>query len=335
MSDHTPEFDDLPDLPDLDDVPELPDSVEEIPDLPDEAEMQVTEARERKKAAVATSPPAPRPKPRPAPAPKSPAAAPAPGPVPPLAEGERPPLRELDKAPKHLRTAAVIAVAGSLLPWMGHGGGLLTSVGAKVVALLGVYFWFQQVKHNWGPKLSGAFGKLAEIDLKPKPKEEDKPKRRSSSMQKPARAIEHPFPTALHLGSLVLILAACVGLPLMDKTEGMNVGIAMAELGLLAWAAYTWVHIYAYERWGNFNPIFPLMFLAMVLAGGARLAVGFGEGFGSLEAIATVLGGGLLAAGGVLAAWTIIEAMMQAKKEGDIKKQAAIEARKAARKTRR
>ena len=43
----------------------------------------------------------------------------------------------------------------------------------------------------------------------------------------------------------------------------------------------------------------------------------------------------VVGAGGGFAAFTIVEAMIQAKKEGDIKKAAAIEARKAARKTKR
>jgi hypothetical protein len=44
-----------------------------------------------------------------------------------------------------------------------------------------------------------------------------------------------------------------------------------------------------------------------------------------------ILGGGAVAAGGGLAAYTIAEAMMQAKKQGDRKKAEALEARKAAR----
>ena len=47
-----------------------------------------------------------------------------------------------------------------------------------------------------------------------------------------------------------------------------------------------------------------------------------------------MMGGGLVVGiGGGLAAYTIVEAMMQAKKSGDAKKAAAIEARRQARKS--
>jgi hypothetical protein len=45
-----------------------------------------------------------------------------------------------------------------------------------------------------------------------------------------------------------------------------------------------------------------------------------------------IVGGAVVGAGGGFAGWTIVEAMMQAKKEGDAKKADALEARRAARK---
>ena len=72
------------------------------------------------------------------------------------------------------------------------------------------------------------------------------------------------------------------------------------------------------------------MFLGMLFAGISRVAFAFKlEGSTMLFAL---LGGAIVAAGGGLAAFTIVEAMMQAKKEGDRKKAEALEARKAARK---
>lgn len=112
-------------------------------------------------------------------------------------------------------------------------------------------------------------------------------------------------------------------------------GKTMAELGMLAWAAYTWVHIYAYERWGHFNPIFPMMFLAMLFGGAVQGSFALGMEEGGLPKIAGIAGGGLLAVGGGIAAYTIVEAMLAAKKEGDAKKAVVLEARKTARAARK
>ena len=252
------------------------------------------------------------------------------------ATAEKPPLRQLDKAPLHLRKAALIVVVGSFLPWMGHGGGWVTSIVGKLVVLAAAWLWFKQIEHNWGPKLPGALGKLAALAYRPKAKDgDDDGKRRARARRELApTALEHPFPTALHVLSLVCAIVGCVVLPSVDPARP-NLAIAAAEIGMLAWAAYTWVHIFAYERWGKFNPIFPLMFLGMVFGGATRVVFSVGDGFGSFSASAAILGGAIVAVGGGLAAYTIVEALMQAKKEGDEKKRAALEARRAARQGRK
>jgi hypothetical protein len=101
---------------------------------------------------------------------------------------------------------------------------------------------------------------------------------------------------------------------------------------MLGWAAFTWVHIASYERWGGFNPLFPLMFLGMLFAGLMGVIAGLTGDMGGLAKLMSILGGAGVAAGGGLAAYTIAEALMQAKKDGDRKKAEALEARKAARK---
>lgn len=207
----------------------------------------------------------------------------------------------------------------------------MSAIAAKLLVLIGAWLWFVQVMHNWGPPRKDALGKLAELAFTKKKKEDDEKKKRRTR-DATATALEHPFPTALHLLSLVVTLAACIGLPLLDKAPDANAGILIAELGMLAWAAFTRVHIDSYERWGKFNPIFPLMFLGMVFGGAARVIFGFS---GEELDLFSVLGGAIVAAGGTLAAYTIVEALMQAKKEGDLKKQEALEARRAARKTRK
>jgi hypothetical protein len=257
--------------------------------------------------------------------------------VPPIDSSGPPPLRELDKAPLHLRTAALVAACGCLLPWMGHPS-VVSGLLAKAVVLLGVYFWYSQVAHNWGPKLTGFLGNMAELQLGGKKEEPEKPRRRSIQGEGPT-TLKHPFPTGLHALSLLMILAGVIALPLFDgKLKAAEDDIApfkvMAELGMLAWAAYTWVHIFAYERWGNFNPLFPLMFLGM-LFGGLASAIGALAIDDTAVKLAGLLGGALVGLGGGMAAFTIVEAMMAAKKEGDAKREAAIEARKAARNSRR
>jgi hypothetical protein len=246
-----------------------------------------------------------------------------------------PPLRTLDKAPQHLRLAAVIVMAGCVLPWM-PGELETTSATWWLWALLGkvvigsaAWLWLQQVRHDFGPKLGGILGQLAELNPKGKKKDDGKARRAKAA---PAMHLEHPFPTGLHLLALVLVIAALV-IAYKDPREGLADSPAgIPEVAMFGWAAFTWVHIAGYERWGHFNPLFPLMFLGMLFAGAAAVlgAVTGAEASG-LHKLMILAGGGLVAAGGGLAAYTIAEAMMQAKKEGDRKKADALEARKAAR----
>jgi len=239
-------------------------------------------------------------------------------------------LRELDKAPLHLRRAALIAVVGCLLPWMGHGGGLIANVVAKVLMLLGMGCIYVYWKYRGGEKVMGLFGKLSELSLLPKKKDEGKKPRRRGKDGPDADEILRgaKFPAAIHLLAFALVIASVLVLKLEPET---NLGKAAAELGMLAWGAGAWVHIYAFERGGKFNPLFPLMFLGHAAAG--VLAV-LGALQGEAVDLFAAIGGGIVAAGGFLAAYTIIEALRSAKSEGDAKKQAALEARKTARKAR-
>jgi hypothetical protein len=313
--------DESKELPDLEELPELPD----LPDFEEvSAEAVPAEAGEAPKDAPAET--------------ASPDAAP------PGADGGKPPLRVLDKAPFLLRRAAVVVVAGCALPWMGHQGGWMTSIVAKVLIVAGLWIWYQQVMHNWGPKLNGFFGKLADTGLIPKKKAKKDEKearpgaRKRIADTKGAMTLEHPFPTPLHLFSLILALVSVIAFPLMDGNliEGTDIGRAIAELGMLAWAAGTFVHIVSYERWGRFSPIFPMMFLGMVFAGLMSFIKGLGAfSESALLGVSMVLGGGAVTFGGGLAAYTIIEALMQAKREGDLKRKAASDARKAMRESRK
>ena len=138
-----------------------------------------------------------------------------------------------------MRLAAAIVAAGCLLPFMGAGGGWMALVAAKALALLAAFFWWKQAQHNWGPELKGFLGNLASMRLGPKPKEK-KPSRRKSQTAAPV-SLEHPFPTGLHILALLTLIGA-IAFVMLDKTEGYTWFIALAEVGMLAWAAFTWVH---------------------------------------------------------------------------------------------
>ncbi|MEQ1895580.1 MAG: hypothetical protein ABL998_23820, partial [Planctomycetota bacterium] len=254
--------------------------------------------------------------------------------------GGPPPLRVLDKAPMHLRQAALIVTAASLLPWMpgkieGEAGNawLLTLL-AKVIMGSAAWLWLQQVKHDFGPKLVGGLAGLANLHLAPKKKEEPddgKEKRRPKPKAGAAVKLEHPFPTGLHALAVVLVIAAVV-IGSQDPRRALIGSAGTVEIAMFGWAAFTWVHIASYERWGGFNPLFPLMFLGMLFAGAMGVIVGVAGDLAGLARMMAVLGGAGVAGGGGLAAYTIAEALMQAKKDGDRKKAEALEARKASRK---
>ena len=75
--------------------------------------------------------------------------------------GGPPPLRVLDKAPQHLRQAALIVAGASLLQWMPGklageaGNGWLFVLAAKAIMAAAAWLWLQQVKHDFGPKQVG------------------------------------------------------------------------------------------------------------------------------------------------------------------------------------
>jgi hypothetical protein len=256
----------------------------------------------------------------------------------PAATGDRPPLRPLDKAPLHLRLAALIVTAGSLLPWMpgrlevAGGAWWLMALAGKALMGVAAWLWLQQVLHDFGPRAQGVLGQLASLHLKPKPKPApDDGKRRAKPKAASAMHLEHPFPTGLHALALVVALAGVLVAARDPRVGFANTSSGIPEVIMLGWAAFTWVHIAGYERWGAFNPLFPLMFLGMLFAGVMGVLGALGGDAGGLLKLAGLAGGAAVAAGGGLAAYTIVEAMMQAKKEGDRKKAEALEARKASR----
>ena len=152
MTDEKQEFDELPELPEMSELPDLPE-LGELGELEVEPEVPVT---------TATASPLRRDEPSAEPAargeallqeePSAPAALPAPESAPkaPLPSGETPPLRELDKAPRHLRMAALIVAAGTLLPFMGPGTGAVAgAVGRWLRPAVTQFFTLSRHESSW------------------------------------------------------------------------------------------------------------------------------------------------------------------------------------------
>ncbi len=239
--------------------------------------------------------------------------------------------RELEQAPKLLRQAAVVLVVGSLLPWVGHGGGLVTTVGAKVLTVLaGVAFYASVFTRLDKPVPFGlaALGK----------KRWGKPYNHKTKGLK--EGLAQAIPTPLHVFALLIALVGLL-LPLGDpdyatsEVVGGGAFKGIAEVALLAMGVLTIVHIFAYSKGGSFNPIYPFLFLGALMMGIGRLVtVTQTTAQGAPRLLA--YGGALLTTvAGAWATWTIVVSMIEAKKQGDAKKAAVLEARKAARAARR
>lgn len=337
-------------LPDMNDIPELPEEkAETVPDPKEPA--PVTPPAPSKPTQPEPAPARPE---EPAPTPAQPEPAPVAPPTPPkpdstptaaapaaaaaaMAMPDPGTKRELDGPPQHLQKAALIAIVGGLLPWQswGYGGPMTWAVG-KLVVLLGAFLLWKSVDLRSGLKVPGFIAALGKIELVKKKELDPKAAARKAARQTGPAKLEVPFPTVLHVVGLLLLVAGCFT-PLFDGAfNALNADIqgaqrfkSLAEIGMLAWAAGTWIHIYAYERWGSFNPIYPFIFIGLLVAGLQR----------TIEAVTDergmqfmgVLGGLAVGIAGGMAAYTIVESMMQAKREGDAKKAAEIERRKAAR----
>ena len=187
-----------------------------------------------------------------------------------LAPGEQPPLREMQGAPKHLQTAALIALGGGLLPWQSLGvSGPITWAVGKALILGGIWLLWKSVDLRSGASVPGFVATLGGMVLGNKPDADPKAAARKAARSKGPAKLEVPFPSALHIVGLLVVVIGCL-MPMFDSQHhaGFEPKLkTFAELGMLAWAAGTWVHIYAYQRWGQFNPIFPLIFIGMLVAG--------------------------------------------------------------------
>ncbi|MHC4262743.1 MAG: hypothetical protein ACYSWX_09495 [Planctomycetota bacterium] len=232
--------------------------------------------------------------------------------------------RKLEEAPLMLGKAAWILLAGSALPWYGHGGTWITWGLAKAVVLLSCFFFYCSVVARTDQPVPAGLGALGKLRWGPP---------YGTKAKKPHEQILAFVPTPLHLLGLLLMVG---GMLVPSYDEGVDSLKAMVEVGSLFLAGATLVHIFAYKKGGNFNPLFPLLFLGPALSGLLIFFQTLGGGaIFSAENAPKLLGSLLSLGAGAFGVYTMALAMMQAKKEGDAKKAAAAEARKAARAARK
>ncbi|MEO0651048.1 MAG: hypothetical protein AAFZ65_10255 [Planctomycetota bacterium] len=259
-----------------------------------------------------------------------------------LKEGKIPYIpkeRRLEEAPLMLGKAAWVLVAGSALPWYGHNGSWVTFGLAKAVILLGCFLFYASVVARTEAPVPAGLGGLGKMRWGPE---------FGAKVKSPKDQILSLVPTPLHLLAWVVTIVGFV-MPLYDpagapieiangatEPSGFSALKALVEVGSLLLGAGTLVHIFAYKKGGSFNPLFPFLFLGPALAG-VLVFIQTIAGVQIFEGLKPVqlLGSLLSAAAGGVAVYTVGVAMAQAKKEGDAKKKAAAEARKAARAARR
>jgi hypothetical protein len=212
--------------------------------------------------------------------------------------------RAQEKAPQLLKKAAYILTAGSLLPWLPvslpENAGFV-NVGLKLALLLGCWLVLQGVLAHFGAATKVGFG--------------------TKSLVPDKKGLVGAI-NGLHVLGTLVILA---GLVAQWNVLSADLKVLGESITLLL-GGMTFAHITGYEKGGKFNPLFPLMFLGCALGGLASLVGGINNG-----KWLAVLGSAVITTAGVLAVYTIAVAMMQAKKDGDIKRAAALEARKQAR----
>jgi hypothetical protein len=239
-----------------------------------------------------------------------------------------------------LGKAAWVLVAGSVLPWYGHNGTWVTWGAAKLVVVLGCFLFYAAVVARTDQPVPAGLGGLGKLRWGPE---------FGAKAKNPKEQILGLVPTPLHLLAWIATIVGMI-LPFYDPAgapaaaEAAEDAVAtnfsalkaLVEVGSLLLGAGTLVHIFAYKKGGHFNPLFPLLFLGPAMAGVLIFVQTlFGGAPFTVPNLPKLLGSALSAGAGGVAVYTVALALMQAKKEGDAKKKAAMEARKAARAARR
>jgi hypothetical protein len=207
-----------------------------------------------------------------------------------------PAKRELERAPLMQLKAAQYLFLGCLLPWGDPTGDFVMGLGEKLICALGCWVAIQsQLGYGTGAGFMKGFAKAG-----------------------PGK------------GVVLGLLISCVGLaPLL--TGVFSGGLLLEKLALIG-AGFTWAHIVGYQYGGRFNPLYAFTFSVPFFGGIPSLLVAFKADANGFLRLLAIVGSLVALATSFQGIRALVLAMMEAKKEGEAKKKAAIEARRAARK---
>lgn len=226
----------------------------------------------------------------------APAAAEASATEPAARKAKGPAKRELERAPLMQLKAAQYLFLACLLPWGDPTGDFAMGLGEKLICALGCWVAIQsQLGYGTGAGFMKGFAKAG-----------------------PGK------------GVVLGLVLSCVGLaPLL--TGGFSGGLLLEKLALIG-AGFTWAHIVGYQYGGRFNPLYAFTFSVPLFGGIPSLLVAFKADANGFLRLLAIVGSLVALATSFQGIRALVLAMMEAKKEGEAKKKAAIEARRAARK---
>ena len=227
----------------------------------------------------------------------APAAAEASATEPAARKAKGPVKRELERAPLMQLKAAQYLFLACLLPWGDPTGDFAMGLGEKLICALGCWVAIQsQLGYGTGAGFMKGFAKAG-----------------------PGK------------GVVLGLLISCVGLaPLL--TGGFSGGLLLEKLSLIG-AGFTWAHIVGYQHGGRFNPLYAFAFSVPLFGSPFLIAAAFAADANGFIKLLAIVGGVVALATSFQGVRALVLAMMEAKKEGEAKKKAAIEARRLARKS--
>lgn len=227
----------------------------------------------------------------------APAGAEASAPEPAARQAKGPAKRELERAPLMQLKAAQYLFLACLLPWGNSTGAFAMELGEKLICALGCWIAIQsQLGFGTGAGLMKGLAKGG-----------------------PGK------------GVILGLLVSCVGLaPLV--TGDFSGGLLLEKLSLVG-AGFTWAHIVGYQHGGRFNPLYAFAFSVPLFGSPFMVAAAIASPDKSLLTSLAIIGGLVALVTSFQGVRALVLAMMEAKKEGEAKKKAAIEARRLARKS--
>ncbi|MBL4771116.1 MAG: hypothetical protein JKY61_08240 [Planctomycetes bacterium] len=244
-----------------------------------------------------------------------------------------PAKRELEQAPLMLRKASWILVIGALFPFFSALRYASAAVN-KVGDLTNAFDW-----KTWAivKVLVVAGGWVAyECSLA---RSGDKPKSVLMGLAKAHAKAGIGVAGLFWIGAIVLLFMGAgvyVEVSPGKTAEVFQLGM-IAEILTLMLGMYAIEHIHGYEHGGKFNPLVPLLMVGPGIAGVLNLLssiAAFRNPYSGLGAVG-LIGSVIVAAGGIFAIKIMIDSMKEAKVQGEIKKAAMREARKAEREAKR